>query len=219
MRTRGSSTASALAASALLVAGCSDGPASRNEGAGPRPTEKALAQIVRAPDVRPAEDCLLVVWQEQKNPDASFDRAHDAADGGAISCATGTTASEFEAAIETLRDAAKSGDRAALLKQVGMPLLFIDGRGDRREITDPAAIDATFDTVFDDRMLALLQRLDLSQLTVVPDRGAFFELGSLWLVVDRKGGRPRLVTVNHQALGEAAAATRRAAGDGSRRSL
>ncbi len=220
MRIRGSSTASALVVSALLTTACSDAPSADPARQSPTATtpeparESAPARIARTPD-----DCLLVVWQEQDDPDAAFDRAHDEAQGGAISCATDTTASQFEAAIETLREAAKSGDRARLLREVGMPLLFIDGDGKRREITDPAEVDGAFDTVFDARMLALLQRLDLSQLTVVPDRGAFFELGSLWLVVDRKGGRPRLVTVNHQALGEAATAARRAAREKDGRSL
>ena len=65
--------------------------------------------------------------------------------------------------------------------------------------------------MFDDNVLALLRNLDLDALTVVPDEGAFVQLGSVWLVVDRKGGRPRIVTVNKQALGEAAAAARRQA--------
>jgi len=49
---------------------------------------------------------------------------------------------------------------------------------------------------------------------VVAGRGAPVELGAVWLVVDRKGGRPRIATVNRQALDEAAAAARRAAEDG-----
>ena len=64
-------------------------------------------------------------------------------------------------------------------------------------------------------MLALLREVDLDALTVVPDQGAFVELGSVWLVVDRKGGRPRIVTVNKQALGEAASAVRAEAQSGS----
>ena len=55
---------------------------------------------------------------------------------------------------------------------------------------------------------ALLREVDLDALTVVPDQGAFVELGSVWLVVDRNGGRPRIVTVNRQALDEAARAMR-----------
>ena len=51
--------------------------------------------------------------------------------------------------------------------------------------------------------LALLERLDLSQMSVAKDQGGFFELGAVWLVVDREGGRPRLMTVNRRALGEA----------------
>ena len=62
--------------------------------------------------------------------------------------------------------------------------------------------------VFDPTVLDALQRLDLSQITVENEQGAYFELGSLWLVVDRQGGRPRLVTVNRQALLEAAKAAK-----------
>ena len=67
-------------------------------------------------------------------------------------------------------------------------------------------------------MLALLRDVDLDALTVVPDQGAFVRLGSVWLVVDRSGGRPRIVTVNKQALGEAADAVRAKAeaGEGTR---
>ena len=84
-----------------------------------------------------------------------------------------------------------------------MPLLYIDDEGNRRELTDPGDVDARFSEVFDQDVLALLRRIDLDGLTVVPDQGAFLELGSIWLVVDRKGGRPRIVTINKQALGEA----------------
>ena len=87
-----------------------------------------------------------------------------------------------------------------------MPLLYIDDEGNRRELTDPADVDARFSEVFDQDVLALLRRIDLDGLTVAPDQGAFLELGSIWLVVDRKGGRPRIVTINKQALGEAGSA-------------
>ncbi|HBM72098.1 MAG TPA: hypothetical protein DD436_05620, partial [Erythrobacter sp.] len=63
--------------------------------------------------------------------------------------------------------------------------------------------EAVFDEIFDADMLALLERLDLSQMSVAKDQGGFFELGAVWLVVDREGGRPRLMTVNRRALGEA----------------
>ena len=51
------------------------------------------------------------------------------------------------------------------------------------------------------RKEALLREVDLDALTVVPEQGAFVELGSVWLVVNRNGGRPRIVTVNKQAQG------------------
>ena len=198
----------ALLPLALLLA-CS--PAEVAEGEAQQSPQLPAPEVGESPD--PGENCLLLVWSEQDAPDVEFDRSHDTVKGGAISCATGTSASQFEAAIAALRDAARSGDKERLLREVGIPLLYIDAKGDRRE---PAGdeIDTLFDEVFDARMIALLQNLDLSQMTVEKDQGAFFELGSLWLVVDATGGRPRVVTVNRQALGEAAEAARRQADKG-----
>lgn len=164
----------------------------------------------------PAENCLLMVWSEQEEPDIEFDRAHDAVKGGAISCATGTSPSQFEAAIAALREAASSGNKARLLEHLGIPLLYITDDGERRELSEDQ-VDELFGEVFDARMLDMLQRLDLSQMTVAKDQGAFFELGSLWLVVD-DSGQPRVMTVNRQALAEAAVAARDQAerGEGTR---
>ena len=193
----------------LLLAACT--PAGSPDEVGEAEPARAEAPAVQAAD--PAQDCLLLVWSEQEDPDIEFDRTHDTVKGGAISCATGTSASQFEAAISALRDAARSGDKARLLREVGIPLLYIDARGERRELKGEE-IKQLFDEVFDARMIDVLQNLDLSQMTVEKDQGAFFELGSLWLVVDATGGRPRVVTVNRQALGEAAEAARRAADEG-----
>ena len=171
------------------------------------PARQKLLQTVEAkasPD--PAENCLLMVWSEQDDPDIEFDRANDAVKGGAISCATGASPSQFEAAISALRDAAASGDKARILEQVGIPLLYITDDGERKELTGDE-VNSLFDEVFDENMLAILEQLDLSQMTVEKDQGAFFELGSLWLVVDDTG-RPRVMTVNRQALDEAALAAR-----------
>ncbi len=96
-----------------------------------------------------------------------------------------------------------------MLREVNIPLVYIDGAGARRALDGPATLDAVFDEVFDGATMMMLQRLDLSQMTVVPEqKGGFFELGSLWLVVDRPGARPRIVTVNRQAILEAAEAAR-----------
>lgn len=158
------------------------------------------------------EDCLLMIWSEQAERAVEFDRAHDQVKGGAISCATGTTASQFDAAILAVREATKSGNKARMLEQIGLPLLYIDAEGERRPIESREMVEQVFDEVFDPRMLETLGRLDLADMTVVPEQGAFFELGSLWLVVDRKGGRPAIVTVNRQALDDAARAARDKAG-------
>jgi hypothetical protein len=160
----------------------------------------------------PPEDCLLMVWSNQQERDIAFDRAHDLVDGGAISCATGTSPSQFQAALDALREAARSGDSRRVLAEVGIPLLYIDRAGKRVEL-DEARAEALAEEVFDAELMRTLERLDLADMTVVPERGGFFELGSLWLVVDQQGGRPRLVTVNRQALAEAADAARSAAQD------
>lgn len=169
--------------------------------------------IAGLPDVQrsAAQDCLLVIWDEQDTPDREFDRLHDEVTGGAISCATGTSASEFEAALAAIRAAAAANDRAALMRELGVPLLYIDSNGERREVLEDDLVEAGFDEIFSPAMLAVMQDLHLDDMTVVPDQGAFFELGSLWLVADRPGGRPRLVTVNRQALDEAVAAARASA--------
>ena len=167
--------------------------------------------VTQAAQGETPEDCLLLVWSNQEERDAEFDRRHDFVDGGAISCATGTSASQFEAAIAALREAARSGNQALLLEQVGLPLLFIDAAGNRREIEDRAQVEAVFEEIFDPAMLDLLQRLDLAEMSVSKDQGGYFGLGAVWLVVDKDGGRPRLVTVNRQALDEAVEAARRKA--------
>ena len=198
-----------LGALTLGLAACSPSDVLETE-----PQQEPLLQVAEsAPEADPGENCLLLVWSEQEEPDVEFDRTHDAVKGGAISCATGTSPSQFEAAIAALRDAARSGDKERLLREVGLPLLYIDAEGERRELQGEE-IDALFDEVFDARMIDLLQKLDLSQMTVSREEGAYFELGSLWLVVDDAGGRPRLVTINRQALGEAAEAAREQADKG-----
>ena len=161
-----------------------------------------------------AQDCLLVIWDQQDAPRKDFDLANDNVEGGAISCATGTSASEFEEALETIRAAAAANDRAALVRELGIPLLYIDSAGERRDILEDELVETGFDEIFSPEMLALMQDLQLEDMTVVPDQGAFFELGSIWLVADRPGGRPRLVTVNRQALDESAMAALAAAETG-----
>ena len=193
-------------AAALLFAGCAnDEP------------EQETPSTATIPAAAASGECLVLVWQKQDSPDEAFDRATDMAEGGAISCATGTSASQFEAALAAIREAAASGDKARLLEQLGIPLLYIDAQGNRREIEQPQRVEAVFDEVFTPETMALLERVRLEDLTVVAGQGAFVELGSVWLVVDQPGGRPRIATVNQQALGEAAAAARRAANQGETR--
>ena len=196
-----------LAAGALAFVGaCADGE--RTEAGESLPAGEDRDAEERAATAARPEDCLLLVWSDQDERDVDFDRANDFVDGGAISCATGTSPSQFEAAIAALRAAAGSGDKARLLEQLGLPLLYVNADGERREIADRAEVEAVFDEIFDPDMLALLQQLDLKRMSVAQDQGGYFELGALWLVVERGGGRPRLMTVNRQALGEALAAAR-----------
>lgn len=192
---------------ALLTAGC----------AAEEAPEKDQALVAVAPTAQASSDCLLLVWQQQASPDQEFDSAHDLTQGGAISCATGTSASQFESALAAIREAARRGDKSALLAQLGIPLLYIDETGNRRELEQPERVQEVFDEVFTPATMALLERVRLEDLTVVAGQGAFVELGSVWLVVDEPGGRPRIATVNQQALGEAAAAAREAAAEGQTR--
>lgn len=164
----------------------------------PAPAGSAAAEAER--------DCLLVVWEQQDSPDREFDRANDPAEGGLISCATGTSASQFEATLTALREAATGEDRDALLGEIGVPLLYIDADGNRRDMMETDLAEREFTEVFSPEMLALMRGLDLRDMTVVPDQGGFFELGAIWLSPGEPGGRPRVVTVNRQALAEAAAA-------------
>ncbi|MGB3167170.1 MAG: hypothetical protein WBA68_10395 [Alteraurantiacibacter sp.] len=185
-------------------------------------TEKTGAVTVQSAgaDVRPIltesdSDCLVVVWDKQPSPDREFDRSHDLVEGGTISCATGTSPSEYEASIKTIREAARQNDRVALLEATGIPLLFIDDAGLRSDVAEPDDMDARFDDIFTSEMLAVLRDLQLEDMTVVPDQGGYFALGSLWLVAREPGGRPYLVTVNRQALAEAGAAEHDSAAEAS----
>lgn len=193
----------ALFAGGCLLSACSpiDGDATAEE-----PSEERLLETIDEQARGAADSCLLMVWSEEVEPDIEFDRANDVVKGGAISCTTGASPSRFEAAIGALREAARSGNKARILEQLGVPLLYIDEKGERQDLAEEQ-VEALFDDIFDARMLDMLQRLDLSQMTVEKDQGAFFELGTLWLVVD-ESGRPQVVTVNRQALVEAAEAAR-----------
>jgi len=155
-------------------------------------------------------DCLLVVWDQQAEPDREFDRANDLVEGGLISCATGTSASQYEATLSTLRAAASDENHDALLGEMGIPLLYIDAEGNRRDLRETELADTSFAEVFSPEMLTLIRRLELADMTVVPEQGGFFELGAIWLSPGEPGGRPRIVTVNRQALSEAAAASQEA---------
>lgn len=154
------------------------------------------------------EDCLVLVWDKQPDRDEAFDRANDTvAKGGAISCATGTSPSRYERVLARLRNAATRRDKAALLAEIGIPLLYIDETGERR-LLEGEDLDAAFDDAFPPEVLEVLATAQLQDMTVVPEEGGFFRLGALWLVVDEPGGEPKLVSVNQQALSEAAAAAR-----------
>ena len=204
-----------LLCSALAMAwACS--PATQDDTSAPgEPKDGQLLETVKREAANEAGgDCLLMIWSDHQDSDVDFDRANDHVNGGAISCATGTTPSRFESAIAALRSAANAGDKARLLEQVGVPLLYINDKGERRELTSEE-VDVLFDEVFDAQMLETLSQLDLSQMTVEQDQGGFFALGTVWLVVDDTG-QPRMMTVNRQALREATEVARRKAlrGDG-----
>ena len=205
---RPSAYSTAIAASfAFLLASC--GPAA--------PTRKQAMEAGPLPSGSKSEDCLGQIWKAQSAPNKAFDRANDLADGGPISCSTGTSASEFAGALVAIRDAAARGDKSALGAKVGLPLLYIDGHGRKREL-DRAALAASADEVFSPPVVALLKRVTLDDLSVVPREGAFIDLGAVWMVAGRTGGRPRIVTIDRQALDEAVGARGKAQVEGAGRS-
>lgn len=187
---------------ALTLAACSQAPAP------PAPDEPPSANLLAR---KSEEGCLRAVWQVQAAPDREFDRENDLAEGGAISCATNTSASQFADAIETIRAAAQARDRDGIVREANIPLLVIDERGERRFVEEAELEASAFEEFFPPDMLEAMAQMDLDEMTVVPERGGYFELGSLWLVATETGGRPRLVTVNRQALNEAAESARRRA--------
>ena len=209
-------------AAGLLLSGCSnaakDGVAapdwavsSEQAFAGERaPLAEQLGTFERTPDATrvaaPTQGCLAVVWDVQDRPDRAFDMANDNAEGGAISCATQTSASQFEAALAEIRTAAMDKDRAGLLRQVNSPLMFIDLEGTRHVLEQDELADTGFERVFTPDVIDTLTDLHLEDMTVVPGQGGYFELGSIWLVAMEQGSQPRLITVNRQALREAAEA-------------
>lgn len=199
-------------AACLLLAGCgfieqpvgteADEPVDQ-AGSGLRPSQTSdpLPRTLAA--TTPSEECLLLIWQDEPPARRNFDRRNDEVEGGAISCATGTTPSQFEDTIEAVRLAAQSGDRAAILREVGVPLLYIDAEGKRRRIPSDVEVDTLFEQIFTPDVVETLADLKLDDMAVTPQQGGDFRLGGVWLAVPEPGGRPRIVTINHQALGEA----------------
>lgn len=214
-----------LAAALMLVACGETGSESRAQNIGGNSFDEVLEvaeEMPRDPDAAAAErsqNCLDIIWAARAgDPDfdeaeRQFDRAHDATTGGSIACATASSASQFDRTLKALASAISNGDRAATIAEAGIPLLFIDEDGNRREISNPQRLEAAFDTIFTADTLERLQSLELEDMTVVPDKGGFFDLGSIWLVVPETGARPKLVTLNRQSAGELRAIKERAPGD------
>lgn len=200
-------------AAALSLTGCGLAEDTAQRNASKQAHNPALApnpqipsETVRSPLASREDDCLLVLWEKQSAPDREFDLRFDKTDGGAISCATRTTAGEFAKAITDIRAAAAARDRRAMLDQIGLPLLYIDADGESRRLADRGAVDVLFDRIFDAEVYTALQQIDLQDIAVTPGQGGDFQLGSIWLAVAEDGGRPRIVTVNQQALNEAMSA-------------
>lgn len=207
MMIRAKGRITSLLALAGLLAACGNGDAGNSAGNAEIAGVEIETRPVQEGDV-PGRDCLAVIWQGQAAPERPFDRENDLVEGGSIACATASTASQFRSALADLRRAAQSGDRAALLREVGLPLVYIDKTGTVREFAAQADLDEAFEEVFNEDVLTILRRLDFEQITVVPNKGAYIDLGALWLMVPETGARPRLVTVNLVAAAEAAAARR-----------
>ena len=189
----------------ILLAGCAVEEGPPVDASGELSNQFDIPTEVSSAAAEAERDCLLVVWEQQAAPDREFDRANDMAEGGLISCATGTSASQYEATLSSLRDAASGDDPERLLGELGVPLLYIDADGNRRDLVETDLASREFAEVFSPEMLSLMRGLELADMTVVPEQGGFFELGAIWLSPGEPGGRPRVVTVNRQALAEAAA--------------
>ena len=151
-------------------------------------------------------DCLETVWSHEATPDRRFDRANDAVEGGSLSCATGASPRQFAAVLAEMRTASESSDRSTLLAMVNEPLLFIGQDGSRRELATRAQIEGEQDAVLTPELLEAMAAMSIDRVTVVPDQGAFFDLGAVWLASRREGSPPVIVTVNLQALEEARSA-------------
>lgn len=184
-----------LLAGSLLLSACQVEPG----GDAPPDGSDPLASLANL-EAQATQDCLPLVWGQQGNPDRKFDRSHDEVSGGTISCVLGTSPSVFSETLETISSAAASGDTQVIRSQMRLPFLYIDAKGNRRELTELS--DADLEQILSRPMLTLMQDLALGDTTVVPDQGAFFALGAIWLSVDTPGGPPRIVTVNQQALAE-----------------
>ncbi len=150
------------------------------------------------------KDCLDDIWSSQPVRDEVFDRDHDFVQGQSISCATGTTAGRFAAAITDIREAANGGDADGVLLQFDSRVLYIDDAGKRLTLADDASRTSNRDVMLDAQMLTLLSELDLSNMQIVPGQGVFFEVGTVWLASRQRGGYPKIVTINRQAMREAA---------------
>lgn len=197
----------ASAAALLLLSACGNGASPEDATAeqGSAEEETVALDELPAPQREAAlENCLERLWDEEAPVEQrSFDVENDRIGGVSLSCAMSTTATQLRQALVALKQAAEAEDRAAILDYVGIPFLYIEEDGEARQLTEQDEINERLDEVFDEDTMAMLRRIEPSEITVIPDQGAFLELGALWLVAPEAGGPPRIVTINHQALDEA----------------
>ena len=196
----------------LMVMGCSQAPQGDQFAgmtAGSDNAQNAQRRAVReTSSAAPgrsggATSCLLLVWDAAPSPDVQFDRANDAVEGGTISCGVGTSPSQLNQALEKMNKAAAADDRAALAQMLAPKLTFIDREGNRTSYADGSRVEEDLDAIFAPDVLSVLAKAELSQVTVVPDQGAFLALGGIWLATGETGGVPQIRTINRQALVEA----------------
>lgn len=154
------------------------------------------------------EDCLEDIWPTQPERDETFDRDHDQLNGQSISCDTGTTAGRFAATLDDIRDAASAKDADLILAQFDGRVLYIDEAGERVTLADETSRADIRDAMFDAEMLVLLSQIDLSKLELLPGEGAYYEFGTIWFASQQRGGYPRIITINRQAMREAAQSRR-----------
>lgn len=152
--------------------------------------------------VRSERNCLNLVWSHQRSPSKVLDRKYDGSGDNAFSCATLTSATAFEKTLRRIRIAALRGNRLQLLALSRFPLTYVDLAGRRSSLSISEAAHK-IGQVFPSKLMERLKKINLRQMEVVSNKGAFFDHGTLWLSPSEVGGNPAIITIDLRAFEEA----------------